>query len=176
MKNFMKTLGLTALVGAVPAVLAGPNPWANVMSTYADACYQQARLADQQQNAAGLSIRSCNRALNFQQLNREDRSVVLHNRGVIELTLGNDQAARTSFARSVRLTRKVDMRSLALAQLAHKQGDFRTAVEQYDKLLQAADPGMATYRDAIVRNRLLALDSLRPQSVTPVAQAAAYDR
>ena len=84
-----------------------------------------------------LSTIYCTRALKVQPLNRENRSAILYNRGIIEKAKGELVAARSSFERAVRLSRTVDKRNLALAEIAREFGDYRVAMEQYDLLLES---------------------------------------
>ena len=85
-----------------------------------------------------LSTIYCTRALRVKPLGREDRSAILYNRGIIEKAQGDLVAARASFKKAVRLSRTVDRRNLALAEVARELSDYRVALEQYDLLTESA--------------------------------------
>ena len=65
-------------------------------------------------------------------LSRQDKSAFLHKIGIIQQAQGDLVAAKASFEGTVRLSTTVDMRNLALAQVALKLGDYGVALEQYD--------------------------------------------
>ena len=62
---------------------------------------------------------------------------MLYNRGIIQRAKGDLVAARASFEKAVRLSRTVDRRNLALAEVAREQGDYRASLEQYDLLTES---------------------------------------
>ena len=84
-----------------------------------------------------LSTFRCIKALRVDMLSRENRSAILHNLGIIQKAQGDLVAARTSFASAVRLSKTVDRRNLALAEVARELGDHRVAMEQYDLLTES---------------------------------------
>ena len=84
-----------------------------------------------------LSTAYCMRALRHEPLGREDRSAMLYNRGIIQRAQGDLVAARTSFEMAVNLSRTIDRRNLALAEVARQLGDYRAALEQYDLLVES---------------------------------------
>ena len=128
-------------IGALPAGDAG-------------LCFGQTLLLAEGEPAVELSVASCNRALRIRTRDRNERSVAYHNRGVIEEAQGIRDAAYASFTKSVALSRMVDMRNVALAQLAFKHGDYIVALEQYELLLTGDAEGLSNKMLAIVaRNK-----------------------
>jgi Tfp pilus assembly protein PilF len=128
---------------------------------YAGLCFGQTLLLAQGKPADDLSVVSCNRALRVRTRDQNERSVVYHNRGVIEEAQGRLDAAYASFAKSVALSRKIDRRNVALAQLAFKHGDYSVALEQYELLLTGDAEGLSIEMLAIVaRNKVRVLNSL----------------
>ena len=172
-----KTLHAAALLLAatfLPVTESTADPAA---SGPVDACYRQTVLAVQGVDPDRLSLAPCRSALREDSLTRNEKSIALHNRGVIQQAMGDAEAARVSFEHSVRLSRKVDMRNLALAQLAHKQGDYQVAVQQYELLIGAPeiDPELAKRRDTFERNRELAQSALEAVAMS-AGTADAGDR
>ena len=164
MKTTTNIAAAILLLAAAHTVAAGPTPNRPVYG-HSELCYQQTVLASQGAKADELSTVSCTRALRDTPMRASDKSVVLYNRGIIERARGDTAAARDSFERAVRLSATVDTRNLALAQLAHRQGDYAVAIEQYELLIEApgagvvgagvlvvADARIAAQRDAIERN------------------------
>ena len=106
-----------------------------------------------------------------------NQSIVLYNRGIVERATGDTAAARASFERSVELSRDIDSRNLALAQLAHRQGDYVVAIEQYELLIDAADVDakVAANRGAIARNLALAEQAQLQQARRAEVSSSAVD-
>jgi cytochrome c553 len=100
----------------------------------ANLCFEETVKVANGADPASLSTFRCNRALRVTPLGRENQSAILYNRGIIEKTQGDLVAAQASFEKAVRLSRTVDKRNLALAEVARELGDHRVAVEQYDLL------------------------------------------
>ncbi|MDJ0917216.1 MAG: hypothetical protein QNJ05_05580 [Woeseiaceae bacterium] len=151
-----------AILGLAQAALADTGTPPRPVQGQADLCYQETIDAAAGAAPETLSTVTCARALRQQSLTREDQSVVLYNRGLIERAQGRDDAARRSFERAVALSRKVDMRNLALAQQAHKQGDYAIALQQYRLILESpyAADDVQKYRDQIERIKATAMLSL----------------
>ncbi len=155
MKTVTTIVCLMVLTAFSQATLAGER---NKMRTLppgdSGLCFRQTLLLADGKPADDLSVASCNRALRIRTRDRNERSVVYHNRGVIERAQGKLDAAYASFAKSVALSRMVDMRNIALAQLAVKRGDYSVALEQYELLLTGDAEGLSKETLAIVaRNR-----------------------
>ena len=158
---FKIVLSAVALTLAQVAV-ADATTESRPVSGQADLCYHETLKAAAGESPQTLSTVACARALRQHSLSREDQSIVLYNRGLIERAQGRADAARDSFERAVALTRKVDMRNLALAQQAHKQGDFAVALQQYRLILESpyAADDVQKYRDTIERMEATAMLSL----------------
>ena len=155
MKTVITIVCLMGLVGFGEAAQAErKNKIGTLPPGYAGLCFGQTLLLADGKPAYDLSVASCNRALRIRTRDRNERSVVYHNRGIIEEAQGRLDAAYASFAKSVALSRKVDMRNVALAQLAFKYGDYIVALEQYELLLTGDAEGLSNKMLAIVaRNK-----------------------
>lgn len=135
-----------------------------------DQCFQETVRVAQGADPDTLSTIACRRALRLEPLSRQDRSAMLHNRGIIEQAQGDLAAAKVSFERAVRLSKTVDIRNLALAQVAIKLGDYRVAFEQYD-LLAASDFAADSEKvlSSVHANRAQAMQALFASNETQVA-------
>lgn len=111
--------------------------WEYKLNRNAELCYQETVDAKKGADPSTLSTIYCTRALHDKPLSREDRSAMLFNRGIIHRAQGDLVAARASFEKAVNLSRTVDKRNLALAEVARELGDVNVAMEQYDLLAQA---------------------------------------
>ncbi|MEM7280016.1 MAG: hypothetical protein AAF438_00095 [Pseudomonadota bacterium] len=155
------TVLLLCCLCLVVALPAHPNQdWeSDPLFVLAEQCYTESMRTG---SSHELKVDACNKALEIWYLAPSDRSLVLHNRGVIQLANGDLQGARGSFDESVELAEAIGMQNLALAQLAHKQGDYVVALEQYDILLsaQTQDPIVLENRDLIARNKERAAQAL----------------
>jgi Tfp pilus assembly protein PilF len=152
-------MSLTSIGEAAPAVEG--DKMGTLPPGYAGLCYGQTLLLAESKPADALSVVSCNRALHNRIRDRNERSVVYHNRGIIEEARGELDAAYASFAKSVSLSRKIDMRNIALAQLAFKRGDYRVALKQYELLSTGDAKGLSKEFLAIMaRNKDRALYAL----------------
>ena len=100
-------------------------------------CFEQTVHVANGADPEELSTVYCTRALRADPLRPEERSAILFNRGIIEKAQGDLIAARASFERAIRLSRTIDKRNLALAEVALELGDYRVALEQYDLLAQS---------------------------------------
>ncbi|MEM1411242.1 MAG: hypothetical protein AAGH19_02710 [Pseudomonadota bacterium] len=107
------------------------------------------------------------RALRERPMSVERKAIVLHNRGVVQMQMGATTAARESFERSVKLAREVGMANVALAQLAHREGDFEAAVVLYDEVLTSgmSHPTLAAKEALIAKNRDRAENGQRAQQI-----------
>ena len=131
------------------------------MNRNAELCFEETVRARDGAAADSLKTLYCSRALKSDAQGREHRSRMFHNLGIIQEAKGDMDEAMRSYRRAVRHTRHVDMRNLALAQLAHKLGEYEIALEQYNRLVDsdfAKDRGEV--REKIARNRARALESL----------------
>lgn len=162
MSALFKSVMTLILLGCAYIAAAGADAPSRPFEGQADLCYRETLAAAAGTAPQELSTAACARALRQMPLDREDQSIVLYNRGLIERAQGRDDAARNSFARAVLLSRNVDMRNLALAQQAHKQGDYVVAVEQYKLILESpiAAKDVQKYRDRIRRSKASAMLSL----------------
>ncbi|MDH3615927.1 MAG: hypothetical protein OEQ90_05575 [Gammaproteobacteria bacterium] len=147
-------LGALTMINVDIASGASPEP-------NADRCFEETVRVANGAEPATLSTTACRRALRVKPLSRQDRSAILYNSGIIQQAQGNLAAAKASFERAARLSKTVDMRNLALAQVALKLGDYRVAFEQYD-LLAASDfaADSEKVRVSVVANREQALHAL----------------
>lgn len=100
-------------------------------------CFEETEKVANGAEPETLSTVHCTRALRVKPLNRYDRSAMLYNLGIIQRAQGDLVAARESFDRAVYLSRTIDRRNLALAEVARELGDYRAALEQYDLLIES---------------------------------------
>ena len=121
----------------------------------AETCYKQASLAAHGADASTLSVKSCEKAFRKGPHTRAHKSTIYHNRGLIELAMGQPEAARESIEMAVDLASEVGLQHLTLAQLAYKQGDYERAGQLYDALLatEGAHPLIDSNRELLQRNR-----------------------
>lgn len=135
----------------------------------AETCFEQTALAAQGVDATTLSVKACNSALRKGPHTRMYKSGVYHNRALIELAMNQPEAARESWERAIELSTEVGLEHLGLAQLAHKQGDYKRAGQLYDTLLATEDahPLIANNRELLQRNRnqISQLDTIKIVSV-----------
>ena len=144
----MTMLSVDVASGALPVPNAGP-------------CYEETVRANSGADPNTLSTVACRRALRSEVLSRQDKSAFLHNVGIIQQAQGDLVAAKASFESAVRLSTTVDMRNLALAQVAFKLGDYRVALEQYDLLVASDFTGDSeAIRLAVAANREKAMQAL----------------
>ena len=158
------------LLATAPVGAAEPD---SRTGNWGEQCVQQATTANDVADPSELSLFACDRALRKTPQSRERRAAILHNMGVITLAQGELEVARAHFERSIVEDPRPGITQLALAQLAHRQGDFERALELYDELLTAELEGQA-WADAlsvVSRNRdraQRALDGLQlVQESTP---------
>ena len=146
-------------------IASGASPEPN-----ADRCFEETVRIAQGADPDTLSTIHCRRALKVKPLSRQNRSAILHNRGIIQQAQGDLAAAQASFEKAVRLSNTVDMRNIALAQVALKLGDYRVAFEQYD-LLVASDfaADSEKVRVSVAANREQVLRALLELNQTRVA-------
>ena len=130
-----------ALIGALiminVGIAFGAGP-AFDLNRITDLCFEETINVANGADPETLSTTYCTRALRVKPLSRQDRSAILFNRGIIQKAQGDLVAARASFERAVRLSRTVDQRNLALAEVARELGDHLAALEQYDLLTKSA--------------------------------------
>lgn len=124
-------------VGIASGAESGFIPWRN-----AELCFEETVNAANGADPKTLSTIHCTRALRDRPLGKplasDDRSAILYNRGIIQKTRGDLVAARASFEMAVRLSKTVDKRNLALAEVARELGDYSVALEQYDLVAKSA--------------------------------------
>ena len=133
---------------------AGNSTYSGYRDPAAETCFKQAVLAAQGVNASTLSVKACEKA--FRKIHtRENKSAMYHNRALIELAMGQPEAARKSMEFAVDLASEVGLQHLTLAQLAYKQGDYERAGQLYDALLatEGAHPLIDSNRELLQRNR-----------------------
>jgi len=111
--------------------------WEFAQDQNANRCFEETVDVANGADSESLTTVYCTRALRAKPLSREDRSAILYNRGIIQKAQGDLVAARASFEKAVRLSRTVDRRNLALAEVAREFGDYRVALEQYDLLTKS---------------------------------------
>ena len=135
----------------------------------AETCFKRTTLAAQGVDATTLSVKACNKALRTGPHTPEYDSAVYHNRALIELAMGQPEAARKSVESSVDLASEVGLQHLSLAQLAFRQGDYERAGQLYDALLTSEDvhPIIDSNRELLQRNRnqIGQLDTFQSASV-----------
>ncbi len=136
----LKAIKVIILSGALVMVnigIAFGAHWEAGMDQNAAMCFEQTEQVAKGADPETLSTVNCTRALRAKKLPREERSAVLYNKGIIQKAQGELEAAQLSFERAVNLSRTVDRRNLALAEVARELGDYRVALEQYDLLAQS---------------------------------------
>lgn len=133
---------------------AGESAYSGSRDPAAESCFKQAVLAAQGVDASTLSVKACNKALRRGPHTREHKSAMYHNRALIELAMGQPEAARKSLEVAVDLASEVGLQHLSLAQLAYKQGDYERAGQLYEALLATEDahPLIASNRELLQRN------------------------
>lgn len=149
----MQTRLLITLAVLLPLATAAAD---SALNGDAAQCFAETERAIQGVEPESLSTAACRRALRFEMIGRADRSAMLHNRGLIEQAKGDLEAARTSFARAVRLSTTVDKRNLALAQAAQQLGEYELAIEQYELLKDSELAKDAQTYSSIVHNLAVA--------------------
>jgi len=128
--------------------------WEFNLHRNAELCFQETVDAAKGADPSTLSTIYCTRALHDKPLGREDRSAMLFNRGIIHRAQGDLVAAQASFEKAVGLSRTVDKRNLALAEVARDLGDYSVALEQYDLLAKSSFAGYSDdARAAVVARR-----------------------
>ena len=143
--------------------------WEFIPDRNANLCFEETVNAANGADPETLSTIYCTRALHDKPLGRKDRSTILHNRGIIHRAQGDLAAARASFEKSVDLSRTVDMRNMALAEVERDLGYYQVALEQYDLLAEsdfAADS--ATVQAAVLARR--------EEIQTGVIQVASFEK
>ena len=135
----------------------------------AETCFKQAERAAQGADASTLSVKACEKAFHRGPHTLAHKSTIYHNRALIELAMGQPEAARTSLEAAVDLAPEVGLQHLSLAQLAFKQGDYERAGQLYDALLTTEDahPLIDSNRELLQRNRnqIEQLDTFQSASV-----------
>ena len=170
MKALARTLLTVTLVTQSALLCAGNSSHVGQRSIFAERCLAQTEKARYGKDPAKLSIESCNRALREGPYTNENKSAVYHNRAIIELAKGNSSAARKSLELAVTLAPEVGLQHIALAQLAHRQGDYLVASQFYDALLGAntSNRVVADNRELLQRNRDRVQDKLARQQISQV--------
>lgn len=143
--------------------------WEFIPDRNADLCFEETVNVANGADPETLSTLYCTRALRDKPLGQEDRSALLYNRGIIQKARGDLIAARTSFEKAVRLSKTVDERNLALAEVARDLGDFSVAMEQYDLVAQSAFA-------ADSKEVLLALVARRDETADLASYVASFDK
>lgn len=133
MNTFHRCLVVIAISAAVPAIAVADDH-----QRFAEACYQQTVYAQAGKRAEELDTRSCDRALLRGPRRDSYRSDVLHNRAIIEMAQGKEKRGRASLEASVALALEVGKPHVALAVLAHRQGDYGRAYALYEQVLSEA--------------------------------------
>ena len=145
MFKFGKTTFFFGAVMTFTVGIAAEPHWEAGRDHNAEYCFEETVKVANGADPETLSTIYCTRALRAEPLRPEDRSAILFNRGIIQKAQGDLVAAQASFARAVDLSRTVDRRNLALAEVARELGDYRVALDQYDLL--ARSPLAARHRD-----------------------------
>ena len=128
--------------------------WTAGQNTNVDLCFQETEKVANGAEPETLSTLYCKRALRSRQLSREDRSATHHNHGIVQKAQGQLVAAKESFEKAVHLSKTVDQRNAALAEVALRLGDYAVAFEQYDLLAESAFvAGSEDLRAAVLRRR-----------------------
>ena len=128
-------LGFLMMVNVGAALGAG---WESAQDRSGKLCFDETVKVSNGANPESLNTIYCERASRVKPYGREYRSAMLYNRGIIERAQGDLAAARACFEKAVRLSRTVDRRNLALAEVARERGDYRVALEQYKLLTKSA--------------------------------------
>ena len=163
------SITLFSIILSTPALAGGAGM--PVEGGPAEQCYQQTVKASEGAPPSELKVVHCDRALIQRPPRKDIKAAILHNRGIVQMAKGQHDEARSDFERSVALSREVGVTHLALAQLAHKSGDYEQAVMLYDVILESGmqSEALATNRDIIENNRQIAFEAAQD---TYVAQDA----
>ncbi len=153
MKTFIKCAAIIFAGVVCNNAFAGPPAGMDAINGALRDCY---RASDESIAGTNLHHRgtvACNRALHYSPT-RELKASALHNRGIIELYAGKEEAASESWERAVALSDKVSITHFALAQLAYRRGDLARAYDLYDALMKCNldAPDLAGYKDVIQNN------------------------
>jgi tetratricopeptide (TPR) repeat protein len=141
-------------VGVVShSAFAGAPASMDAINGALEACYQETVKALAGAGLDKFGTTKCNRALHYSP-NRELKASTLHNRGIVELYSGNEEAAAGSWERAVALSDQVGITHFALAQLAYRRGDLARAYDLYAALMKCNldAPDLAGYKDTIQNN------------------------
>jgi tetratricopeptide (TPR) repeat protein len=142
-------ISLAAFGYAQESRSAGPG--ASIDPDYFAQCYRETVKASKGADPSTLSTRPCTKGLRAS-TNRVNQAALLHNRGIVLVAQGHLDEARLDFERSVGLSSEVGMPHIALAQLAHRQGDYETAIAMYDLALSSGTDNPAVQRNlALIR-------------------------
>lgn len=137
MCRVMKAIALSTALMIINVGIAYGDHWKAGQDSNADRCFQETVAVANGADAQTLRTIYCTRALRAESLRPEDRSAILYNRGIIQRAQGDLVAAQESFDKAVRLSRTIDRRNLALAEVARSLGDYLVALEQFDLLTES---------------------------------------
>lgn len=123
------------------AVMAAGIPMASADTGRADrsaiACFKQTERIGKLGEARRLSPEPCDQALQKGPYTDEHRASVLFNRALIEQANGDSEIAMLTFDAALALDPSLVKAKLARAQLAHRLGDYATAIIGYAELLDS---------------------------------------
>ena len=137
MSQSMKTIAFLGALMMINVCIASGAHWEAGVDQNANLCFEETVKVAEGADPATLRTVFCTRALRADILPRQQRSAVLFNKGIIQRAQGDLAAAQLSFERAVSLSRMVDRRNLALAEVARERGAYRVAMEQYDLLAKS---------------------------------------
>ena len=142
------------LVGVVGhGAFASPPASMDAINGALKECYKASDRSIAGTNPHHRGVVACNRARHYSPTN-ELKASALHNRGIIELYAGKEEAAYESWERAVALSDKASVTHFALAQLAYRRGDLARAYDLYDALMKCNldAPDLAGYKAVIQNN------------------------
>lgn len=137
MRGVCKAIVLLGALMVINVGIASDASLGSFQSGIGNSCYKETVKVANGVDPDSLSTIHCSRALKAKLLSRKNQSAMLFNRGIIQRAQGDLVAARASFDKAVRLSKTVDKRNLALAEVARELGDHRVALEQYDLLTKS---------------------------------------
>ena len=154
MSRIVKKIVLISVLMMINGGAAFAGHWTAGQNSNIDLCFEETEKVANGADPETLSTLYCTRALRADRISREDRSATHHNRGIVQKAQGHLVAARESFEKAVHLSKTVDQRNVALAEVALELGDYAVAFEQYDLLTKSTFAAeSADLRAAMLKRR-----------------------
>ena len=154
MYRIVKTIVLVSALMMINGSNALAAPWMAGQNSNVDLCFQETEKVARGAGPETLTTLFCKRALRAEPLSRESKSATHYNHGIVQKAQGHLVAAQESFEKAVHLSKTIDQRNLALAEVARELGDYAVAYEQYELLTESAfAAGSADLQAAVLKRR-----------------------